>query len=320
MGGALTDRLRGWRRLAGAALLALAGCGSAIVVEIPSGLGFGQGSRTPPRGYALLYSPAEWAYRTSVAGEPVRRGSLSERFELRDGDCGGSDCGAFRARAQIVQARDASRARINQDVWFGWSFYNATIPAVSPQTFLGTVVGEWKLRGDRPAPFRFLQVPPREADLARCDPVVCATPGDPTGDVMVELDAMATALGWGEGQNKGRVCRLWNMQDRRGGWVDIVVNTNFGTDAAGYLRVWIDGELRCDYAGPLVPAADGAAGVDVPTHRRGIFNSFMRRWPTGEGAPPKPTLVAFYDEFRTGRARADVDPALRAAAGTLPGN
>ncbi|MEX0628528.1 MAG: hypothetical protein WD230_07865, partial [Cucumibacter sp.] len=51
-----------------------------------------------------LFSPAPHAF--IAVAEPVRRGRVAERYELRDGDCGGSDCTAPRARAEVVQDYD----------------------------------------------------------------------------------------------------------------------------------------------------------------------------------------------------------------------
>jgi hypothetical protein len=312
----------------GAALLA--GCGGTITITIPGGTAAGPAAAPKPKppalpkGYARLYSPAPQAFRYSQGAEPVRRGAVSERFELRDRDCGGTDCGNFRARAEIAQDRTVTTARLDRDIWYGWSFYNATMGAVTRETSLGTVLGQWKLEGDVPSSFRLVQVAKGEGDLKRCNPAVCTQGGAPDDDVMLELDEVAQALHWGAAQNQGRICRLFGMEANRGRWVDLVVNTNFGTDGYGYVRVWVNGEMRCNYQGQVVSArAARAAGTarttsPGPTDRRGIFNSYTERWSKAFGARPKPTMVAFYDEFVSGPSRADVDPRLRAARGLPP--
>ena len=299
------------------------GCGSSITITLPGGPAGPAAApvvRAPalPRDYTRLYSPAPHAFRTSTASEPVRRGALAERFELRDGDCGGSDCGNARARAEIAQGREATTARLDRDIWYGWSFYNATMGAVTRDTSLGTVLGQWKLEGDQPSSFRLVQVAAGDGDLAACNPAVCTKGGAATDDVMLELDEMAQAQAWGAAQNGGRICRLFGLEANRGRWVDIVVNTNFGTDSFGYLRVWVNGELRCNYQGQIVSARAAQARSTGPTVRRGIFNSYTERWTRAFGARPKPTLVAYYDEFLAGVARADVDTRLRAARGLPP--
>lgn len=289
----------------------LAACGSSITITLPEGGGLG-GGNAPPRGFSLLYSATDWAFARVTAPEPVRRGTTAERYELRDGDCSGTDCGKGRARAQIIQDRAASAARVNRDYWAGWSFYNAGIGGVTPATSLGTVVGEWKVEGESPALFRFIQVPVDARGWRSCAANVCSPIGPANADVVVELDAIATAASWGAAQNRGRVCRLFNMAQARGRWTDIVVNTNFGSDGFGYLKVWVDGTLRCDYKGQIAVGDKG-----TPTHRRGLFNSNFTRWAT---ATPKPTLVAFYDEYLEGNSRAEVDTAARQAAGLPPAN
>ena len=328
----------------------VAGCGGTITITLPGGSGAPgtppgavSGSAPPkvaakvaaraaakaapvakalalPVGYARLYSPAAHAFRFSTMGEPVRRGVTSERFELREGDCGGSDCGTSRARTEIAQDRTVTTARLDRDIWYGWSFYNASMRAVTRDRSLGTVLGQWKLEGDQPSSFRLVQVASGDGDMARCNSAVCTKGGGPGDDVMLELDEMAQAAGWGAAQNKGRICRLFSLEANRGRWVDIVVNTNFGTGKNGYVRVWVNGELRCNYQGQVVSSRAARAASPGPTDRRGIFNSFTERWTKALGATPKPTLVAYYDEFLSGASRAEVDTRMRAAQGLPPVN
>ena len=300
----------------------LSGCGQMITITLPgSGTGFGIGTdRTLPDRYGLLLSPAPHAYRRALAPEPVRRGAASERYELRDGDCGGSDCGNFRARAEIAEIPERAVARLDRDVWYGWSFYNETITAVTRQTALNTVVGQWRLDGDQPSILRLIQLPQGEGDWDTCDPAICNRGGAPGDDVVVQLDEMRQTFGWGPAQNNGNICRLWSIEGNRGRWVDIVLNTNFGTDGFGYLRIWVNGELKCNYAGQLVSAERARTPVPGPANRRGIFQSFTRAWTQAQGATPKPTLIAYYDEFLVGLSRADVDTRLREQTGQPPVN
>ena len=66
-----------------------------------------------PRGYTLLQSNPTHSFRYSQPGEPVRRGKLSERFEIRDGFCYGTDCARDRLRSEIrfPKNRDVSKER-----------------------------------------------------------------------------------------------------------------------------------------------------------------------------------------------------------------
>jgi hypothetical protein len=297
------------RVLRGVILAGLLACLAGCVTVVVTGLG---PQTTPPSGFSLVNSDAPHAFRHAFAPEePVRRGQRSERYELREGDCSGSDCGNFRARAEIVEDRDTSVALLNRDIWFGWSFYNASIRSVTRDTYLGTTIAQWRLAGNQPSLFRFIQLEQGAGDVASCDPRVCTRGSDPSWDVVVQLDELRQSLNWGAAQNDGNICRLFGMEANLGRWVDIVVNTNFGTDDTGYLRVWINGELRCDYRGPLVSAERALTQVPGPSHRRGIFNSFTQRWFQSQGNAPKPTLIAYVDEYRVGLSRTDVDPRVR---------
>lgn len=303
----------------GAALLA--GCGRTVSVTLPGLPDLSAPGAAPaavPAGFELLYSPAPHALMRAAAPQPVRRGTYSERYELREGDCGGSDCGAFRARAEIIQDRETTPARLNRDFWAGFSFHNASIGAVTAETALGTVIAHWRLGAEQLSIFRLVQAAPNPRGFAGCADDYCTPGGGAADDVVVELQEIAAAQGWGAAQNHGRICRLFSMAEAQGQWVDIVVNTNFGTDGAGYLRIWVNGDLRCNYLGPLVSGqALTALSADVPgpTHRRGIFNSYTQAWAENFGTAPKPTLIAYFDEYAEGLSRAEVDPALRQAGG-----
>lgn len=252
-----------------------------------------------------------------AAGNPVRRGKLSERYELRDGDCGGSDCGAPRARAEMQLTADTHSPEIGQDIWYGYSFRNVSVPSFSRKNALRLVFGQWTMGGTSKPVFRFIQLGRGEADFASCDPTICATSG--SGDLVVQLSDMAQAQGWGKGQNNGYVCRLFDLEASRGQWMDIVVHTNFSAGSDGYLRIWVNDAQVCDYKGPLVSAQSLASGQPLK-HRRGIFASWTQRWTASEGARPKPRLVVYYDEFRTGRSMREVDVRQLAALNAPPVN
>lgn len=268
-----------------------------------------------PRGYDRLFSPHEHAFRFAETPEPVRRGTRSERFELRDGDCGGSDCENPRYRSEIQSTEP--RGRVNEDIWYGWSFRNQSIPTFAPDTALRVVLGQFKLAGETPPAFRLVQMGQGEGNWLRCDPAVCRRTNDTREDVVIQLADMAAARNWGDAQNGGHICKLFSMEDAATQWMDIVVNTNYGTGENGYLRVWVNGVQKCDYRGPLIATFDGAL-KDRPNVRRGIFGSYTERWTQSRGDAPKPTLVAYYDEFSVGSRREDVDVRLREAAGARP--
>jgi len=269
---------------------------------------------TAPEGYARLLNTTPYGFRYSVDGEPVRRGLVSERFELRSDECSGSDCGNPRYRSEIRMEKGTNRAKLGKDNWYGWSFYNANVSSYPRDVALKTVFGQWKVDGDVPPAIRILQIGRGEGDWANCDPRVCTPSSDGSKDVVLQLDDMQQAMGWGAAQNEGYICRLFSMDAAKGKWTDIVINTNFSNSSDGYLRAWVNGELACDYKGRVMATTDRASRVR-PNHRRGIFVSYTERWDNVQKSRPKPTMVVYYDEFLSGNSREEVDTRMRAAMG-----
>lgn len=266
----------------------------------------------PPKGAERLLSPAPHNFRQAFAdqGNPVRRGNRSERFELRDGDCGGSDCGNPRARAEIETKQGLGRQAIGKDIWYGWSFYNQSIPAFDKSNSLRLVLGQWTKGGAGQPIIRLIQLGQGEGDFANCDPKICGTKNNASGDVVVQLKDIATGNGWGDPQNNGYVCRLFDLEKSQGRWVDITMQTNFSASDDGYVRIWINGRLSCDYSGPVVSFTTTNNKREI-MHRRGIYSSWTKRWDRAQEGMPRPRLVAYYDEFKSGERRADVDVILR---------
>lgn len=301
-------------RLAPFGLLALllCACVPAPVAQGPDGL-------ETPAGYTRLFAAARHNFRfvSSSNGEPVRLGARAERYELRDGDCGGSDCGQARYRTEVQETPNRSRARIGEEIWYGWSFYNATIPAFQRSNSLRLVLGQWTTGGGAAPAIRLIQLGRDEGNWSECSPAICTGPNLSDGDVVIQLEDLKRRLNWGEAQNNGYVCRLFDSQRNRNKWVDITMSTNFSPDLDGFLRVWVNGTLTCDYSGPILSKATVASGTN-PTHRRGIFASYTKRWDAATNSAAKPTLIAYYDEFRSGTSRNEVEVGRRARSGRRP--
>jgi len=273
----------------------------------------------PAHNAERLLSPAQHNFRQAHIAhrDPVRRGQRAERFELRDGDCGGSDCGNPRARAEIQMSKGLGRRAIGQGIWYGWSFYNQSIPTFAKQNALRLVFGQWTKGGAGQPIIRFIQLGTGEGNFAQCDPSVCDTVNTKSGDLVVQLKDIATAQGWGPTRNDGYVCRILDMAKAQGRWVDMTMHTNFSSGSDGFLRIWVDGRLACNYTGPLVSPQTIANTREIK-HRRGVFSSWTKRWDRAQGGAPHPTLVVYYDEFKSGPRRGDVDVAARQVAALKP--
>jgi hypothetical protein len=62
----------------------------------------------------------------------------------------------------------------------------------------------------------------------------------------------------------------------------------------------------CDYKGQVVTLKTKRF-YPGPNHRRGIYVSYTKRWDKIRPHLTKPTAIAYYDEFRSGKKREDVD-------------
>lgn len=308
------------------ALLALAGCGQSVTITIggggrgtaadapgpramPEPANYGLALAPPPPGWERLFSATPWGVRMTGPGEPARRGAQAERFELRAGDCAGSDCAAGRSRAELRELRPAFPMRPGQEAWYGWSFLNASLGPVARSDDPGLVLAQWKTDGETPPFIRIVRQAKGEGNWDSCDPTVCSRGGGAADDIAVELTDMKQAARWGRAQNSGAICRLFSTEASRGRWTDIVLSSNFAADGNGFVRVWVNGALKCNYYGRVV--ATTAGWGTGPTQRHGLFAPSLSRV-AGRGVQVAP-MVVFYDEFLSGRSRNAVDPRAREA-------
>jgi hypothetical protein len=256
-------------------------------------------------GYDSYMSTWKHAFKVVEKPYPVRYGTTSERYELREGDCYGWDCENMAARSELVLQKQLVQARYNQDIWYGWSFYNETIPTIG----LYNVIGQWKngmptSTGSNNPMLVLRQTPLKSSIWYWCDNSFCSRhlKTQDNWDVFLQLGKGGKFKSQGNSNNWNSPCRLFSMEENQGKWVDIVINTNFGTDEDGYVNIWINGNKRCEYRGVIQDYIPSNALYPGPSHRRGVFinNSKMT-------SKTLPTLIAYYDEFRIGKSRKEVD-------------
>ena len=263
-------------------------------------------------GYFNNISPYKHAFEIVSSPHPVRYGNNSERFEVRDGDCGGSDCGAPRYRSEIGINKGNTQARIGEDIWYGWSFLNHNIPTFQSNENLFITIGQWKMGGGNKPIFKISQLGIDDDKHWRlCSEEICNKKfkTSPYEDVFIQLGDMNAFGGFNNKEsNWGSVCRLFSLSENKGKWVDIVLNTNFSDKEDGYLNIWINDKKKCEYNGRIVIKKDFSM-YPGPNHRRGIFVSNTKRWDGTyiNPAKKKPTLIVYYDEFRVGKSREEVD-------------
>ena len=85
------------------------------------------------------------------------------------------------------------------------------------------------------------------------------------------------------------------FKDLRGQWTEILFNTNWHPDAdKGYMKVWIDGEMKIDYKGV---ANHSSKGKDLNL-RYGIYSSFLDRYRNTFGETKHKQRVLYFDGVR----------------------
>ena len=281
------------------------------------------------KGYLNNISPHKHAFALVRKPHPVRYGVMSEKFVVKDGDCGGSDCEApYRYRSEITVEYDSTVARIGEDIWYGWSFFNKNIPEFRDDEKLGITIGQWKIgsgKGISPI-LKIMQLQTagkkNYANLHwnSCNKKICNRQfkSMPNEDVFIQLSQMHAHGEFNDREsNWGQVCRLFSLKENKGKWVDIVLNTNFSEKEDGYLNIWINDKKKCAYRGKMIVKKDLSL-YPGPSHRRGIFVSHTKRWDKNFPNRKKPNFIVYYDEFRAGSSREEVDLRLIERKNGLP--
>jgi hypothetical protein len=266
-----------------------------------------------PANYVSYLAPIDHAFK--VVTNPVRYGLKAERFELRDEDCYDEKCFSYGAYGNEIGIEStAVRARFDEEIWYGWSFYNENISAeYNKNRSLYLTFNRWLLGGKTVIKLHQLALP---KTFEKCTSICSeALNKNTSSDVFLQLEDMQKNGSYNDkSSNWGDICRLFSLQENRNKWVDVVLRTNFGTNKNGFLDIWINGTKRCEYRGQIV-ATKNVPDAHGPNHRRGLRVSSPRRWNKNFPYEKKPTFVGFFDEFRVGQSREEVDIRMIEAAG-----
>ena len=251
-------------------------------------------------------------YNIVTGPYPVRYGTHSERFEIRPTDDNAMrDLGVTVGnRSELTQRPSRDNLRIGEDAWFGWSFYHENLPSgLAHDHGWNPMLGQWKTDLDAPPIIQFTPVYDGR------------TEGTHIGINLTDLE-VSRGREWSRANQFGYVCTLFSIRQSRNRWTDIVVNTNFADNENGYLRVWINGQLQCDYRGQIVVTpVDRFSSYGVrnqgPLFKRGYWSGHLGpdRWRNNYPKVPIPTFVVYYDEWRQGRSREEVDVRMIEARG-----
>ncbi len=215
-----------------------------------------------PHGYQLVASP-------------VRAGEVSQRFEVRPGDCAGEDCVTNRERSEVTvrQVINPGTSR-----WVAYSLYLPSDFYSSPR--VNTTIGQIHQRGGPTGTAGgFASFPPLLQISARGN----------------RVDACVHIL-TGPDNDVRDVCQdfpLSTVSAMRGRWTDFVIHLD--ARGEGFLEIYMNGQRKAQLSGFI---------RFVPENyyvKYGIYRSFVSRH-----GGPMPTQIAYYDEVRIGADRASV--------------
>lgn len=178
--------------------------------------GFVAACQTTQNGYKISpLNTASYSYMTAVAPEPIRYGDTSDRFEVRNGDCGSdgswSDCSNDRERAEVKGTNYGGGSH-----WYGWSIY---------------------------VPDDYVNIYPTKTNLGQFyehgkGPVFMFQNGG--GGYSVDRQYR---------KHTYEYKKIIADEDLKGKWHDIVVNAVWSSDDNGKFQVWVDGVEQYSYTG-----------------------------------------------------------------------
>ena len=262
--------------------LALAGCGDNSSETANAATAVCQGVSHNNTVYNVRRSLSTTAWGYTQAQDVVHKGKVSQRFELRPGDCnsnsGWNDCALDRSRTEVTVDPVIMPG---QRRWIAWSIY---LPpdyqdSGAVQTHLGQV---HQFRGPRgvmnglPSNPPLLQFSEDKGQYKMCLHQLSG----PADNVTDRCDTHT----------------LSTTEEMRGRWTDIVIDLN--TDkTTGHLAVMVNGQTKVDIRQPVVRY--DAKNFFV---KYGIYRSFISR-----ATEPLTTQVVYFDEVRVGTSLASVD-------------
>lgn len=146
----------------------------------------------------------------------------------------------------------------------------------------------------------------------------------------------------------GQTCKIGSIASWKGRWIDVTIYAYYGHQGEGvYFQLYKDGKLICQRKTPFMPTEFRTKSPKLGL-KYGVYNSFVSRYLARKGRIPKaaqtyaqshegggsrspsptpfaydwgvklPTHVVYYDEFRAGPRREDVDVRMLEIRGVPP--
>jgi hypothetical protein len=165
-----------------------------------------------------------WSYReVTDTIEAIRKGWKAQRFEVRPGDCYGTDCQRTPVYERNEFAQIANENVEGDEYWYAWSFY---VPANIPQA-PWVFMGQFQQRSTYDSIWMFLKLS-----------------GQP----------FCAIFDWKAYNQFGCAVQSKNYplisdQDFAGRWHDVLVHAKWTQQDNGFTKIYINGQLVVDYRG-----------------------------------------------------------------------
>lgn len=211
---------------------------------------------------------------------PIRLGKQSQRFELRQGDCGGHDCEIDRERSEVIMNPQID---VGQRKFIAYSIY--LDPSYKDS--------------DSRVPHYMLQIQHKDGPYG----VLNGSPSQPPLIMMKESGGIYNVCVnqfTGPFNDIKSECIDYNIglttANMRGKWTDIILDLNTSKTTGG-LTIYVNGREKLKIDKPIVSEHD-------PSYfyvRYGVYRSWVSRLPS------HPTQIVYYDEVRMGNSMSEVD-------------
>jgi Polysaccharide lyase len=222
--------------------------------------------------FDLQSAKKPWSYSRGKTSD----GSRVERFELRSGDCAGTDCKHDRERIEFIQNRAPKQGT---EVWVGYSvFLDSSWPKLGRKMY--TKIGQWHLpkwKGKGQGPTLMMEM---------TDQCFSANVKDPR---FADDDPMKPA------PDLAKDC-IASRSQMIGSWNRVVVNAKWTTESDGFLRIYLNDKLKWQHSGRTINRSI------APYFRYGLYRSFVSRC-----SGPCGTQIVYYKDVRQGKTKADVE-------------
>ena len=234
-------------------------------------------------------------------GYPVKSGTQSIRFEIREGDCshdgsGWSDCKGDRHRSELYQTNTKDGFKHK---FFAWSIYlPEDFQSVDP-----VLLAAGQIHQNKPG-YTFANG--KKKTFAQNMSFHINNGGYWAVRYLLQMPQESDPY---SGYYKKKT-HLIDIKDMLGKWTDIVLEFRSSPNKDGIIRVWVNGEMKYEYLGQT---SDGGRNY----FKFGLYQSWVSRinntppmpWIDGtrkKKSDPYPTQVVYYDDVRIGNSFAKV--------------